>query len=53
MSECHPTSDEDGVTVCAAHAMRGDNDTFNEDAIVDLAGYLVLYLSLDLEESGS
>lgn len=33
--------------------MRGDNDTFNEDAMVDLAGYLVLYLSLDLEESGS
>ena len=27
--------------------MRGDNDTFNEDAYRDLAGYLVLYLSLE------
>lgn len=27
--------------------MRGDNTAFNEDAVVDLAGYLVLYLSLD------
>jgi hypothetical protein len=31
--------------------MRGDNETFNEDAVVDLAGYLVLYLSLDDLES--
>lgn len=27
--------------------MRGDNATFNEDAYRDLAGYLVLYLSLE------
>lgn len=25
---------------------RGDNSTFNEDAAVDLAGYLLLFLSL-------
>lgn len=27
--------------------MRGDNTTFNEDAAKDLAGYLILFLSLD------
>lgn len=27
--------------------MRGDNSTFNEDAVTDLAGYLILLLSLD------
>ena len=27
--------------------MRGDNTTFNEDAVKDLAGYLILYLSLE------